>query len=119
MAKRGASYEYQYHLNTGAQKLDEDMQVNHLFCSYSETYADVVVIAMKGKDLASYFNQWKPEYQQNYDITVPSAQRRQRFRRSIPAGFVKAYGTPVLEIQDATLVKRNDRIIDVLNKVVS
>ncbi|UJS25477.1 hypothetical protein [Thiothrix winogradskyi] len=118
-AKMGASYEYQYHLNTGTHKLDEDAQINHLFCAYSETYVDVIVKVMAGKDLASYFNQWKPEYLQNYDTSVPSAQRRQRFRRSIPAGFVRTNGILVLEIREGALVERNDTIIDTLNRFIS
>ncbi|SEB11884.1 hypothetical protein SAMN05660964_03651 [Thiothrix caldifontis] len=118
-AKMGASYEYQYHLNTGAHKLDEDAQVNHLFCAYSETYTDVVVIAMQGQDLANYFDQWKLEYQQNYDTSVPSTQRRQRFRRSIPAGFVKSQGRLVMRIQNGALVERNDTVINTLNRLAS
>ena len=117
-AKLGASYEYQYHLNTGARKLHEDTQVNHLFCAYSETYTDVIVKAMKGMDLVRYFDQWKPDYQQNYDMSVPSVQRRQRFRRCIPAGFIKTQGILVLEIRSGTLVERNDTVIGTLNRLI-
>jgi hypothetical protein len=74
---------------------------------------------MQGKDLANYFDQWKPEYQQNYDTSVPSAQRRQRFRRSIPAGFVKAQGRLVMRIQNGALVERNDTAINTLNRLAS
>lgn len=115
-AKMGSSYEYQYHLNTGANKLEEDLQVNHLFCTYSKTYTDVNVRAMPGSELAEYFNRWKPEYQQNYDISVPKEQRRQRFRKSIPAGFVKSRGVLVLNIQDGILIERNDEIIHQLDE---
>ncbi|MBU0654001.1 MAG: hypothetical protein KJ914_02595 [Gammaproteobacteria bacterium] len=118
-AKTGASYEYQYHLNTGTHKLEEDLQVNHLFCTYSDTYTDVVVRAMQGLELASYFSKWQPEYQTNYDKSVPSTQRRQRFRRNIPAGFVKTNGVLILEIRDGALVERNDTIIVTLNRSVS
>lgn len=31
----GSSFEYQYHLNTGLDKLKEDQVVDHYFCSYS------------------------------------------------------------------------------------
>lgn len=115
-AKMGASYEYQYHLNTGAKKLEEDLEVNHLFCSYSDTYTDVTVRVMKGCDLAQYFNKWKPEYQKNYDSKIPSAQRRQRFRRAIPAGYVKTNGILVINIENGSLVERNDSIINQLNE---
>lgn len=115
-ANIGASYEYQYHLNTGADKLEEDLQVNHLFCAYSDIYTDVIVRVMTGHELGEYFKRWKPEYQKNYDTSVPSGQRRQRFRRSIPAGFVKANGVLVLNIQNGELVERNDKIIQQLNE---
>ena len=35
-ATEGSSFEYQYHLNTGTSKLDEDMRVDHIFISYSK-----------------------------------------------------------------------------------
>lgn len=117
-AKEGGSYEYQYHLNTGAAKLKEDCEVNHLFCRYSETYKDVVVRVMRGKDLAStFFKAWEPDYLRNYDASVPDSQRRQRFRKSISFGYVEANGVLVLKIEDGQLVYRDDTVIPMYNQV--
>jgi len=117
-AKDGGSYEYQYHLNTGAAKLKEDCEVNHLFCTYSETYKDVVVRVMSGKDLATnFFKRWEPEYLKNYDVSVPDAERRQRFRKSISFGFVKKNGVLVFEIENGKLTYRDDNVIPNLNRV--
>lgn len=116
-AKIGGSFEYQYHLNTGAAKLKEDCKVNHLFCTYSETYKNVVVRAIRGKDLEeNYFKCWEPEYMKNYDSSVPNDQRRQRFRKNIPFGYIEANGELVLKIEDGLLKYRNDFVIPRLNK---
>lgn len=118
-AKAGGSYEYQYHLNTGASKLKEDCDVNHLFCIYSETYKDVIVKTIQGKDLAvDFFEIWEPQYTKNYDISIDKNQRRQRFRRSIPSGYVKNNGVLVMEIKDGKLVYRDDDIISKFNQVL-
>lgn len=113
----GGSYEYQYHLNTGLAKLEEDCIVNHLFFSYSSGYKDVVVKAMRGPDIASdFFEVWKPQYLQNYDHNVEASQRRQRFRRAISNGYVRQNGLDVLEIRDGQLVQQDRTIIPLLNQ---
>ncbi|EMX0221669.1 hypothetical protein AAFZ21_001665 [Vibrio fluvialis] len=112
----GASYEYQYHLNTGEQKLLEDCEVNHLFCSYSDNYEDVTVYALSGKTIApQYFLKWFPLYKANYDREIPANQRRQRFRRTISYGYVRKNGHLVLEIKQGRLVYRDDYIIPRFN----
>ncbi|WP_035236580.1 hypothetical protein [Desulfobacter vibrioformis] len=117
-AKEGGSYEYQYHLNTGAAKLKEDCIVNHLFCTYSTTYKDVVVRVMSGSDLTDiFFKNWEPEYYSNYDDSAPKAQRRQRFRKSISFGYVETHGVLLLKIEDGRLVFRDDNVIPIFNKV--
>ncbi len=39
----GSSFEYQYHLNTGLDKLKEDQAVDHFFCSYALDYQSFLV----------------------------------------------------------------------------
>ncbi len=118
-ARVGGSFEYQYHLNTGAAKLKEDCEVNHLFCTYSETYKDVAVRVMRGADLAEkYFKSWEPNYLRNYDISVPDAKRRQRFRKNISFGYVEAHGELVLKIEDGIITFRDDSVIPRLNKAL-
>ena len=116
-AKKGGSFEYQYHLNTGSLKLEEDCYINHLFCTYSDNYEDVVVRAIKGYNLAEkYFQLWKPFYLANYDLSIDSSQRRQRFRRSIPNGYIQKHACLVMEIKNRELVHRNDSIIPSFNQ---
>lgn len=111
-AKFGGAFEYQYHLNTGQSKLEEDCQVNHLFCSYSGTYEDVIVRAIRGSDLANqFFRSWLPGYIENYK----ESQRRQRYRKSISESYVRNNGILVLEIRNTEIIFRNDDIIPQLN----
>lgn len=116
-ATLGSSFEYQYHLNTGAQKLEEDCHVNHLFFSYSDGYRNVAVWAMRGEELAEqYFRQWEPGYEVNYDSLAPSEKRKQRFRKTIKFAHVRDNGRLVLEIQNGNLIFSDQSIIDELNQ---
>lgn len=116
-AKIGGSFEYQYHLNTGAEKLKDDCKVSHLFCTYSETYKDVSVRVMKGNDLAkNFFKKWEPEYFLNYDSSAPANERRQRFRKNIPYTHVENNGQVILEIKDGLIVNKNDKLLDKFNQ---
>nr|WP_317200191.1 hypothetical protein [uncultured Psychrobacter sp.] len=118
-AKEGGSYEYQYHLNTGSSKLNEDCEVNHLFCMYSKTYENVIVRAIQGSDLAEhFFKLWEPYYTKNYDVSIEKSQRRQRFRKSISGGYVEKNGTLIMEVKEGKLVYRNNEIIPKLNRVI-
>jgi len=112
-----SSFEYQYHLNTGAEKLKEDCKINHLFCSYSKSYKDVIVKVIRGSDLAKvYFNKWEPDYFSNYNASVPRGQRRQRFRRAVSFSHVHKNGTLVLKIQNTELIYSDHRVIPRFNK---
>lgn len=116
-AKQGGSYEYQYHLNTGAEKLDDDSQINHLFFTYSEDYQDVTVRAIQGVDLADrFFNVWKPLYATNYDKNAPNGMRRQRFRKNIPFRYVETNGELVLKIIQGKLIFKDDSVITRFNR---
>ena len=115
-AKSPGSFEYQYHLNTGTEKLKEDCLVNHLFCSYSETYQDVSVKAIGGEELAEhFFRRWMPQYEKNYGASVPANQRRQRFRKSISFGYVEEHGTTILKIKDGAILEKYDEVLDRFN----
>lgn len=116
-AKNGGSYEYQYHLNTGVEKLIDDAQANHLFCSYSESYSDVNVRAINGSVLAPlYFNQWEPDYRKNYDTFVPSGQRRQRYRKNISYGYIESNAQLLLSITNGVIAFRNDELLNCFNR---
>jgi len=95
-----ASFEYQYHLLSGQEKLEEDMRVDHIFISYSTDYSKVVVRVVLGEVLAPTFRQWKTGLEENYK----EANRRQRFRKSIAFGVVARIGTIVMAIESQCLV---------------
>lgn len=105
----GSSFEYQYHLNTGLDKLKEDQMVDHFFCSYSADYQSFQVYFANGKSLTPFFCKWVPEYLKNYkkaeDATaLEASERRQRFRRSIPFGWVSKNGRLVMDVKDGKLI---------------
>lgn len=105
----GSSFEYQYHLNTGLDKLKEDQSVDHLFCSYASNYKSFQVYFMHGNTLAPYFTRWIPEYLKNYNKNVgaaslESSSRRQRFRRSVPYGWVAKNGLFLMKVEEGRLI---------------
>jgi hypothetical protein len=99
-AKIGSSFEYQYHKFTGLKKLEDDIKVNHLFISYSENYDEVIVRVIFPQQISDIFKQWKAGLKLNYckDST------KQRFRKSIPYGFVVKDGTKILHIKKDKLL---------------
>lgn len=101
-ATEGSSFEYQYHLHGGISKLDEDMQVDHIFISYSSNYKDVTVRLVKGKDLATEFESWRAGLLENYSGEAP----RQRYRKSIAFGLIQELGQIVVQIEDGMLVEK-------------
>ncbi|BDM63239.1 hypothetical protein NFHSH190041_06910 [Shewanella sp. NFH-SH190041] len=115
----GSSYEYQYHLNTGLKKLHEDCEVSHLFCSYARDYSSVEVRVIAGKDLAdSYFNNWIAGYLKNYDRQADGASRKQRYRKSIPYGYVQKNGIVVLRIEECEMVYKCEEALNRFNSRV-
>lgn len=93
------SYEYQYHLNSGLEKLHEDKKVDHIYFKYSADYKDVNVYCLKGELLTDKINGWVPEYKKNYD----SSDKKQRFRRGVNHNFVVEHGTLVMQISECKL----------------
>ena len=56
-----------------------------------------------------FFSKWIPEYLNNYNkaegsASVENSARRQRFRRSIPFGWVFRNGRLIMEVKDGNLV---------------
>jgi hypothetical protein len=96
----GSSFEYQYHLNGGMKKLQEDKIIQHIFISYSTDYQEVLVRMLPGYILADVFSAWQPLLEENYQGLF----RRQRFRRSIAYGTVMAKGQLVMHIRAGLLV---------------
>lgn len=98
-ALEGGSFEYQYHLRGGQQKLTEDMGVKHLFISYSKDYKNVEVRILPGESLKEKFSAWMPKLVENYS----GPNRKQRYRKSIPFGIVKLNGKLIMKIQNGLL----------------
>ncbi len=98
----GGSFEYQYHLNAGKVKLHEDMEVNHIFISYSKDYKNIEVRLLEGGKLKDTFEKWMPGLIENYEGSTP----KQRYRKSVSYGFVKTNGVLILKTESGNLVDR-------------
>jgi hypothetical protein len=94
-AKRAGSYEYQYHKNTGREKLARDVEVGHLFFDYFDNLREVDLRYLHGSSLAQFFGKWLDEFPDPY---------WQRYRRNIPYGFVKQNGTLLMTLKDGEVV---------------
>jgi hypothetical protein len=95
-AKRNSSYEYQYHKNTGREKLAKDMQVGHLFFDYFDNLKEVDLRYLHGSHLiGKFFGPWLEEYPNPYG---------QRYRKNIPYGFVKQNGVLLMTLKDGEVV---------------
>lgn len=120
-AKTGSGFEYQYHLNSGLEKLEEDMQVDHFFCCYSSDYSNVKVYHLPGEELApDFFAKWIPLYKKNYSKKVDKSKRRQRFRKSVSNGFVTQNGTCVMEIENRSMIHpfvRREKVVSFWKKL--
>ncbi|MFY9620943.1 MAG: hypothetical protein WAQ99_14115 [Pyrinomonadaceae bacterium] len=94
-AKRGSSYEYQYHKNGGRQKLMRDMEVGHLFFDYDNQLRDVDLRYAHGSEMTPFFDKWLSEYPDPYP---------QRYRKNIPYGWVKMNGILLMTLKDGEVV---------------
>lgn len=90
-AVSGGSYEYQYHRNTGRQKLAHDTRVGHLFFDHANNLRDVNLRYVHGSEMKEFFEKWLAEFPDPY---------RQRYRRSIPFQWVKANGILLMTLKD-------------------
>lgn len=94
-AKRGSSYEYRYHRNTGREKLTKDMLVGHLFFEYFDNLKQVELRYLHGSNLLPFFQKWLDQYPDPYP---------QRYRKSISYQFVRQNGTLLMSLQDGEVV---------------
>ena len=94
-AKRDHGYEYQYHKDSGREKLAKDMGVGHLFFDYFDNLREVDLRYAHGSALKQFFEQWLLEYPDPY---------RQRYRKSVPYSWVKENGILLMTIKDGEVV---------------
>ncbi|PDW03950.1 hypothetical protein [Candidatus Viridilinea mediisalina] len=100
-AVEGSSFEYQYHLHSGQKKLEDDMEIDHIFISYSKDYSRVSVKMIQGAKLKPYFEQWKEGLIANYQ----GDNRKQRFRKNISYGVVVKKAEMIMMIDNYRLVQ--------------
>jgi len=95
-AKRGSSYEYQYHKNTGQAKLIRDMEVGHLFFDYANNLQDVDLRYAHGVQMKKpFFDDWLK------DFPVPY---QQRYRKNVGYTWVKTNGVLLMTLSKGEVV---------------
>lgn len=90
-AANGGSYEYQYHKNTGKNKLVDDMKVGHLFFDHRNNLRNVDLRYVHGSQMKHFFEKWLEEFPDPYP---------QRYRRGIPFKWVKENGKLLMTLTD-------------------
>ena len=92
-ATYGSAFEYQYHRNSWREKLAADRTAGHLFISHRDLLRLVEVRYCAGSDLLGFFDAWEAE-------RPYSDPGQQRFRRSVPFGWVRENAGLLLRIED-------------------
>ena len=92
-ATYGSSFEYQYHRNSWREKLAADRAAGHLFISHQDWLRLVEVRYCAGADLLEFFDAWEADR----PYADPG---QQRFRRSVPFGWVRENAGLLLRISD-------------------
>ncbi len=87
----GGNYEYQYHKNTGREKLKRDMEVGHLFFDHRDNLQHVDLRYAHGSSMEQFFRKWLAEYPKPY---------LQRYRKNIPFQWVKENGILLMTLTD-------------------
>lgn len=90
-AAKGGRYEYQYHKNTGKQKLARDMRVGHLFFEHADNLGVVHLWFAHGSVMKKFFKKWLNVYPDPYP---------QRYRKTISNSWVKENGTLLMTLKD-------------------
>lgn len=90
-AGAGGSYEYQYHKNTGKQKLLDDIKVGHLFFEHSDNLRNVHLRYVHGRKMKQFFQAWLDSYPDPYP---------QRYRKNVPYGWVRDNAKLLMTLKD-------------------
>jgi len=90
-ASDGGSYEYQYHKNTGKEKLQKDVEVGHLFFDHRNNLRNVDLRYAHGSSMKEFFQKWLENYPDPYP---------QRYRKNIPFQWVKKNGMLLMTLTD-------------------
>lgn len=87
----GGSYEYQYHKNTGKEKLKRDASVGHLFFDHRDNLRHVDLRYAHGSSMKEFFTKWLKEYPDPYP---------QRYRKNIPFQWVTKNAVLLMTLDD-------------------
>jgi hypothetical protein len=91
-AENGGPYEYQYHKETGKEKLREDTQVAHLFFDHSDNLRRVELRYVDGRKMEkAFFAKWLREFPDPYP---------QRYRKSVPFRWVQENGILLMRLEN-------------------
>lgn len=85
------NYEYQYHKNTGKEKLRSDAQAGHLFFDRRNNLRHVDPRYAHGSSMREFFQKWLGEYPDPYP---------QRYRKNIPSSWVKKNAILLMTLDD-------------------
>ena len=88
-AVHGNAFECQYHRNSWEDKLAADSRAGHVFIWHRDELAHVEVWFCEGSAMSDQFDKWKAE-------NPYAGNQQQRFRKSIPAGWIKENANPLL-----------------------
>ena len=93
-AKDRSAFEYQYHKHSWKEKFEADRNAGHIFISHRDELRHLEVRYCDGVDLSSdFFDKW--ENQRPY-----SKPNEQRFRCSVPYGWVDKNATLILRVEN-------------------
>ena len=101
-AKETGSFEYQYHKNSWKGKLESDRTAGHIYISHRDELRHVDVRYCDGSRLSEFFDHWESE-------NPYSRPNEQRFRRSVPYGWVKENAKLILRIEDGEPTFQQDQ----------
>lgn len=87
----GGNYEYQYHKNTGREKLKRDAEVGHLFFDHRDNLRHVDLRYAHGSSMKEFFKEWLEKYPDPY---------LQRYRKNIPFSWVEKNGILLMTLTD-------------------
>ncbi len=94
-AENEGAFEYQYHKDSGREKLEADMAAGHLFFTHKNNLRRVELRYINGHELKTeFFGPWLEAFPDPY---------QQRYRKSIPFGWVKNNGLLLMKIEDGEI----------------
>lgn len=96
----GNNFEYQYCRESGLEKLEEDLSVDHIFVSYSADYSEIIVRLVPKETMAKKIEGWRRKVIDSYYRDDPKL----RCRRSVTSQFVAKNGTVVMHIKNGELL---------------